>query len=312
MLFVKRLFLFSCAALFLLSAASPLCAAQITVNKIAAVVNGEMVTLHEIRERTAAQMKRMNMSPDDPRIAQLMRHTLDGKIAEILIRQQAAKYKITISDADVNNEIRRIREGMNLTPTQFEAQLVSHGDSMKGLRESVGNRLLNQRMMSMMVARKVVVTQAEIEKYYNEHKDEFAGGKQADFSVIVFKNDANAKKVYDQLTQKKISFAEAASKYSADASASTGGAVKNAPWGTLSPNMRTLLDSLQPGQLSPLMKFQETFAVVRLDGLTEGSGGSLAAVSPQIEQRLREQLLQKRFEEYTTQLREKAVVDIRL
>ena len=313
MLLVKRLLLSGCAALLLLAAASPLQAAEeITVNKIAAVVNGEMVTLHELRTRVMVQMKRMNMSPDDPRGGQVMRQVLDGKIAEILIRQQAEKYKITVSDGDVNNEIRRIRESMNLTPTQFEAQLVRHGDSMKELRESIGNRLLNQKMMTMMVQRKVVVTQADVEAYYKANMDEFSGGQVADFSVIVFKPDANPKKIYEQLRKGTVTFDATARRYSTDASAENGGSVKGAAWGSLSPNMRNLLSSLKPGQISDLIKFQETFAVVRLDKLTEGGGSTLAEMSPQIEKRLREQLLQKRFDEYTTQLKEKAVIDIRL
>ena len=313
MLLVKRLLLSGCAALLLLVLASPLQAAEeITVNKIAAVVNGEMVTLHELRTRVMMQMKRMNMSPDDPRGGQLMRQVLDGKIAEILIRQQAEKYKITVSDGDVNNEIRRIRESMNLTPTQFEAQLVRSGDNMKELRETIGNRLLNQKMMTMMVSRKVVVTQADVEAYYKANMDEFSGGKFADFSVIVFKPDANPKKIHEQLRKGSVTFDAAARSYSTDASAANGGAVKGAAWGTLSPNMRNLLSSLKLGQISDLIKFQNTFAVVRLDNLTEGAGSTLAEMSPQIEKRLREQLLQKRFDEYTTQLKEKAVIDVRL
>ncbi len=299
-------------ALFFLCIAGSAGAAELTVNKIAAVVNGEMITLHELRTHTIAELARRGLAQDDPRAPVVMQSILDAMISDILIRQEAARYKITVSDSEVDSELNKLLKDRRMSQAAFDEQLVKQGSSLKMYKENIRDSLLRQRMLMLMIARKVVVTDEEVAKYYEEHKENFTGQKAADFSVIVFQPSVKADAIYKQLSSGTLSFEEAAQKYSIDSSAKNGGRIGSISMKRLPANFRNLLSSLTEGQMSPLIKIEGNQGVVRLNKISEGAPQTLEEAASQITEMLRETRTQERFTEYTQQLRGKAVVDIRL
>ncbi len=288
-------------------------AAELTVNKIAAVVNGEMITQHEVERHAASEIARLNLSPSDPRIAEIKKTVLESMITNSLLRQEAQRMKVTVSDNEIDSEIRKIMQQNKLSPAAFEQELTRQGGSIAMLKERLHDNALRQRMISFMIARRVVVTEEEIAKYYETHKSEFtAGAKTASFSVIVFPPSANVKQLYSQLKAGALGFEDAARKYSIDASAKNGGNVGQVSWASMSPNLHKVLESLKDGEISPLLKFDQNQAVVRRNAVTEGGPQSLEDARGRIEETLREPRLQERFKEYSQQLRSKAVVDVRM
>lgn len=290
----------------------PLSALELTVNKIAAVVNGQMITLHDVRGQTMAELNRRNMSPNDPRADAVMREALETKINDILLREEATRYKIVISDSEIENEITKISKASNLNRKQFEAGLAKQGLSLDTVKEQIRNGLLRQRIMMFMIARKVVVTKEEVADYYAKHKDEFVGGKTVDFSVIIFSTGVKPENIYSQIKSGTISFEDAARKYSRDATSKNGGHVGKIPWGSLPEGFRKLLTTMSAGQLTPIVTIEGAPAVIRFNEMSEGKAQTFEEATPQIENIIREPRLQERFTEYITQLRNKAVVDIRI
>ena len=288
-------------------------AAELTVNRIAAVVNGEMITLHEVRTHAAAELNRLNIPPDDPKAQTITRNVLETMITNILLRQEAARMKVTVSDNDVESELDEIMR-QNRIPSReaFDGHLRTQGGSLTLLKERIKDNMLRQRMISFMIARKVVVTPEEISDYYTSHKGEFSGAKTASFSVIVFPPNVNAQRLYAQLQSGALGFEDAARQYSIDPAAKNGGNVGQVPWSAMSPNLQRVLSSLKNGELSPPLKFENNTAVVRLNSISEGGPQTLEQASGHIEEILREPRMQERFREYGQQLRDKAVIDIRM
>jgi peptidyl-prolyl cis-trans isomerase SurA len=122
----------------------------------------------------------------------------------------------------------------------------------------------------------------------------------------------DAQKIYKQVQSGELSFEEAARQYSADRSASEGGRVAGVPVDRMPPEMIKLLNELQDGKMSPLMRTQGGFVVFRRDGMNEAKPLSLQEATPRIEEILRAPLLEERFNEYIGQLRGRAVIDIRM
>ena len=287
-------------------------AAELTVNKIAAVVNGEMITLHELRGHLGAELARQGIQPNDPRVPAMQAQLLDSMINDILIRQEAKRYKITVSDAETEAELKKIIARSGMPPDKFEAQMKKQGATREMLKERLGNNILRQRMSTFMVVRKVIVTNEEVEEYYSKHKSEFSGQKTADFSLVMLPEKLNAQSIYQQLRSGSLSFEDAAVKYSADKTAEQKGRVSGVPWDKLPGDMQKLLSSLKDGQISPLLRTQGGFVVIRRNGMTDGKPLTLQEATPQIEDIIRAPRLEERFKEYTSQLRSKAVLDIRM
>ncbi|MDR1360346.1 MAG: SurA N-terminal domain-containing protein [Deltaproteobacteria bacterium] len=287
-------------------------AADATVNKIAAVVNGEMITLHTLRANTQAELARLNISREDPRAARLMRNVLDAMISDILLRQEAAKYKFSVADSEVEAEIRNIMQSNNMTAESFEASLAREGATLEQIRERIRNTIIRNRMLSLMISRKIVITAEEIAEYYNAHQEQFSGQKYAEFSVIVFLPSVQARKIYEMIKSRKLAFDDAARQYSADPSARNGGYVGRVPWNSLPENVRKAFSALPEGGLTPLLVSEGHNVLFLLKSMGEGEPQTLEQASGQIEAFLRQPRMEERFKEYTKLLRSKAVVDIRL
>ncbi len=167
-------------------------------------------------------------------------------------------------------------------------------------------------MMNAMVARKIVVTREEIERYYEEHKNEFTTQHSVDISMIINAPTENPEKIRQEITSGKISFADAARKYSTAPNAASGGRMGAIAWMDLNPDWRPILANMQPGEVSPVMRVANATILLQLNSSIEGAALGLEDVAPQIENMLREPKLNERFEEYSRQLRGNAVVEIRI
>ncbi len=308
-----------CLCVLILSASWSAFAAQprsIEVNKIAAVVNGEIITLHEVRRQAGPELARMGINPNDRRASQqvddIVQRILDLMISDILLRQEATKLKITASDSEVENELRKLIQRNQTTPQEFEARLVSQGSSMAILKERLRNNILSQRIVGLMIARKVVVTKDEISKYFSEHQKDFTAEKSVDVSLIVFAPTADVDTAYAKIKDGSLKFEDAARQYSIGPEAANGGRLGNIAWKDLASSIRSEISHLSDGQVSGIFLLDLNKSLLRLNGSSPGKQMTLEEATPEIEGILREPRMEARFKEYTQQLRNKAVIDIRI
>lgn len=303
---------FTAAVLCLFFLNSAVQAAELTVNKIAAVVNGEMITLHDLRMHTAAEMQRRRMDPKSAEVESLRREVLDSLINDILIRQEAKRYKVSVSDAEAREDVNRTIARMGKTPAEFEAELKKQGLTMDMYTERMRNNMLRARMANFMVDRKVFVTPDEVSEYYAKNREKFQGEKTADFSVILLPENADVQGIYKRIKSGGISFADAARQYSSDRNAQDGGRVVGLPYDRLPPEMQKLLSSLSDGGISQPLRTKGGFYVFKRDAIKEARPLTFEEAKPHIEEMLLAPLREERAKDYIQQLRSKAVIDIRL
>lgn len=288
----------------------------IVVDRIAAVVNGEMITLHELRQHAAAELARSGVNPADPssrqHIEMVMRKVLSIMIDNILLRQEAERLKVKVTDSEIDNELRKIIQRNQVSTQEFEARLAAQGGSLEMLKEQIRNNIMSQRIISVMIARKSVVTDEEVRNYYDEHARDFSTDRSVDISLIVFAPSANAQEISAQIASGKLSFDEAARKHSEGPEPDNGGRLGVIKWDDLAPALKAQIVSLQLGEASPLFQINSRDCMLRLNGATDGRSMSFEEAAPEIEKILREPRLQERFVEYTEQLRKRAVIDVRL
>ena len=289
---------------------------SIVLNKIAAVVNGEIITLHELRQHAGAEFVRTGLNPNDPaargQIDMIMSRVLTVMIDDMLLRQEAERLQIKVSDSDIDNEIRMIVQRSQMNMKDFEARLVAQGGTMDMLKERVKNNILSQRIIGIQISRKSIVTGEEVKAYYEEHQNEFMAERSVDFSLIVFAPSANPADVYAKLQSGSLSFEEAAKKFSEGPSPENGGRLGMIKWDDLAAPFKAQIVTLKDGEFGEVFHANSRDCLIKLNGSTSGRNMTLEEATPEIERILREPRLQERFTEYTDQLRSRAVIDIRL
>ncbi len=295
------------------------CGAQAAqLNKVAAVVNGQVITMFDLQKTALPELGRARLNPNDPKQAKavdkVFRKVLDMMIMDILIAQEAKRLKVSVSPSEVDGEIAKLMKSRNLTKQQFEAQLAQQKISINEIRENFEKSLLRQKIMGMEVGRKVVVTPAEIKEYYEAHKDNLYDRGGLHMGVLVYAPNVNAQSIAAQIKSGKLTFEEAAAKYSIAPNKDKGGDMGPVEWDRLNPEWEGRLTKMKPGDVTELFDLQGRKAQVHLfrPGGGENKKLTLEQATPQIDAILRQPKALERFEDYTSQLRSKAVIDIRL
>lgn len=313
----KKFFAFSVAvALLLFFAVSGMAAANnMQLNRVIAVVNGELITMYDLQQYAMPEIARRGLTGADSYSAEererVFTESLDTMIMDILYKQEAERYQISVTDGEVEGEIRNLIQNNKMSPEEFEQQVALQGMSMDDLRKRLREGIMRQRILGAMVMRKAEVNAEEIEQYYNEHIKEFSTPSSVEFSVIMLGPGTSADEVLEKLAG-GMSFAEAAKKYSASPTAALGGSMGNIPWSDLNPVWRESMQGLKPGQTAKPVNSGGTIVLLHVDALHEGSSQSLDDVAEKIENYLRETRTRERFDEFSNQLRSKAVVELKI
>lgn len=288
------------------------------ISRIAAVVNGDMITARELDLQVQAELKAKKIDPkkNASQVSDIRRAVLNSMIDEKLVYQQAAKEKLSASEEEIDKFIEQMVKESNLTPEVFRQQLAKEGLTQKELREQAKFRIISQRLMARNVAGKVVVTEEEINDYYRRNMSGMTSGR-ARVALLVYPADVNAEKWAADIASGRVSFAEAARRVSVGPNPRDGGDMGFVDIADMAPALVQQIAGMKKGQVSPLLDMGHTKAQISLLDVEQSENADMKDIKPdpgtarQIEQILRQPRLRERFEQYTAELRNKALIDIR-
>lgn len=290
---------------------------------VAAVVNGDMITVRELERATAPEIMFRKLDPEKPgdaaQIRDIMRENLDSMINEKILMQEAARLGIVVSEAMIDAQIDQVVAESQLSRDQFMLQLTETGLSMDNLRARVKAGLVSQQLIGRMVINKVVVTQDEINAYYRQNQGQMPSGKVR-LGLIIYPASENAEDWAARIASGATTFGDVARAVSVGPNAAGGGDMGYLDMEDLASVLRGVAENLKKGEVSRPFELQINMGQIQLidvvDAASESGGNATAnqpdaATAARIEEILRTPRLEARFTEYTAQLRNKALIDIR-
>lgn len=313
----------SFALLLLLFYGAPAVQGAEVVDRIVAVVNGRLITLSEVNQNLEVFLKTVQESQNSEYmnmdVQDLRRRILDKMIADILIEEQAKRYQIEVSDGEIRSFLDRFKEQNNLTQEQLEGYLTQQGMTLEGYKDRIRRKMLRDRLVTAMVNRKIIITDEEVEQFYQEHKGEIsgAGADALRLSLIVLGPTPDPDDLRSSIVAGEMTFSAAAKKYSVGPAAEQGGDLGMVDVKDLAPEIKAVASNLQIGQVSKpfVLGGKPAFILLASGDKSSSNTGAPAltdAVRDQIRSVLAEQKSEKLFKEYTQRLRENAVIDDRL
>lgn len=136
--------------------------ANTPIDRIAAVVNNDVVMLSEIDKRAkllrATSKQAARLSPAQLRVA-----ALDDLILEKIQLQQAKERGIEIDSIQLNKTLEKIAAKNRMSLGQFRQALQREGMDYKNYREQVRNRMIMEALRQRQVDKHINVSQQEIE-----------------------------------------------------------------------------------------------------------------------------------------------------
>ncbi|CAM2057767.1 putative Chaperone SurA [Desulfovibrionales bacterium] len=293
------------------------------IDRIVATVNGKIITLSDLNKRLKSMFEKMNAQLVLPvqyahTVEQYRHQILQSMIDDIVIIEEAERLKVIVTDADVEGVIRDIKERQNLTNEMFHGKLALEKMTRNEYATMIRQQLLKSRLMGYMVNKKVVATEDEARKYFeaNSQKNFSDLKSNLHLELIMLPSSQKPIEIIRLIKSKKISFTEAARKYSVGPKADKGGDIGVFVLKDLGLELQQALNGLKEGDLSKPFKLEGKDAFVRVVNTDDvassefGDGQDFELVKQEIMKKIYEAKLEERLREYTEKLRRKAVIKI--
>ena len=92
--------------------------------------------------------------------------------------QQIDKYKLTVTEKEIDNALEHMKAARHYTDEDIRAGLAQQGLTMEDLRKELKDQLLRRKLVNLEVKSKIVVTQENIKSYFESHPEKYAGEKK--------------------------------------------------------------------------------------------------------------------------------------
>lgn len=244
---------------------------------VLAEVNGTTITDNDFYKEQAAlppQLKPMTETPEGKK------EMIDTMVVRELIMQQAQK------------------DGIDKSP-EVAAKL-----------EDLKKRVIVEAFLKKKIEDSGVVSDAELQDYYNKNKDKFKSDAQIRASHILVKSEAEAKEIQKQLKE-GASFEELAKKHSMDGAAQKGGDLGWFSKGSMIPEFENVAFGLKEGETSGIVKTQFGYHTIKQTGKRPAGVRSLEEVKDQIKAALLPTKQQETFKKLKDDLKKDAKVSVK-
>jgi len=295
------------------------------VDRVICVVNNDAITQYELDEAELYYMAENRDRVVDGEARKTLRAQLLQNLIENRIQlQQADREKITVEDAEIAESLGDIMKKLKAKDEkEFEEIIKSQGLTLEGVKKRLKDQLMVQRLIRRKVHLRISVTEQEIDKYLAENRDKLETGLTFTARHILLQPDPNkgeegwpearkrADEVYARLLEGE-DFVALAKKYSDDPSAKEGGSLGTLKRGELAPEIEEAIMRLQPGEASTPFRSQVGYHIFRLDSRESLGGDSLSQVRNQVREILYRQKYDARLKEWLVEIRQRAIIDVRM
>ncbi len=296
-----------------LLSSAPAMAEDFVLDGIVALVNGKAVTKFELDERMLPIYEKTRghvLSADDvAQISHIRRQLLDQMIDDILIQEEAERYKIKVTDNEVQDQIKNFMAQRNLSEDELNRQLSLQRMSRKDFERNMRRDMTKHQIIGGLVSSKVVVTDSEVEAEYKARKSEFSKDSMVQLAILMVPSEQAARDLKTKIEAGAMTFADAANKFSQGPGIGHGGDIGFIAWKDMAPQWNQALQGLKPGQITQPLHVQDFYGLLQVVSLKQGEDLPLDAVRDQIFQSLRDAKFEKVFMEYMQKLRDKAVIE---
>lgn len=292
------------------------------VNKVAAVVNDEIITQQDVDQLKAVLYAQYVQEYQGEELLKKMeeldKDLLKQMIDDKLILSRAKELSIRVSDEEINDRLKYIK---NNFPSEqaFNETLETQGITVANLKDRYRDQILMKKVVELEIKSRVSVLPSEIAKYYEGHRTEFKRDEKYRVRHILIKasDDVGLElakveidDIYNKLKQ-GYDFSELAKEYSQDPNKEAGGDMGYIKPGEMLEELEQVIFSLKPGEFSEPLRTNIGYHILKVEDVMNSGYLSLEDVKADIEAFLFQKKLKEKLEEWLAGLRSKAYISIK-
>jgi peptidyl-prolyl cis-trans isomerase C len=286
-----------------------------------AKVNGAVITRGDVEQAVQVMLAKnrvtQSLPPDTMKQAEAA--ALEQLVSAEILYQ--AGLKLEIKDLDKQVEAKMVQGKKEFaSPAEFEEALKSTNMTEAELKELTRKDIVINNLVEKEVAGKIVVSEADAKKFYEENLDKFKQNEAVRASHILCGFDPNAtpeekKKAKEkaEVLRKRVlageDFAVIAKSDSTCPSSAKGGDLGFFEKGQMVPPFEQAAFALKPGGISEVVETQYGYHIIKQTEKREAATSSFDEVKERLTLYLKGQKVQKGVNDRLAELREKTKIE---
>lgn len=281
-------------------------------DRIVAIVNSDLIMWSDVKRELAPERERITKqyrsTEREQRLKTAEYMALTNMIERKLQLQEAKVRGVDVSENEVKQTVQQMKQ---------QGEKIDETDpySTKSVRE----QLTLLRVVDREVRSGVMVSDGDMKRYFQEHRDRFALPEEYTLSQIFIKTRspddmADAKAKFREITallKQGESFEDLALRYSDGITASRGGHLGLVRQGELLPGLERAMATLVPGGISGMIETQEGLHIVRLEDKKPKQFRPYEEVKQEIQGLVFQQKSEDVFQAWLADLKNKAFIEIK-
>ncbi len=294
------------------------------IDRVAAVVNDQMIPFSEVHQRAAPDLNRLASEGGltEEKRAKLLRAALDEAISDRLLATEQKALGLEVTDSDVDVAIDDVRRQNKMDAATFERALMGQGMSLADYREKLKRDLAVMKLLGNKVRSKIKVTDEDVKAEYArrarlEGEDlelrarhiviqvPEGGGAEGEESARIKAAELAAR------ARAGEDFAELARRYSDSPSKAEGGDVGFFRRGDMVAPFERAVFAMKPGEVSEPVRTPFGWHVILLVEQRAVMPADFEKVREELRDRLIREQMKQLTEQYLDELRRQATIEIK-
>jgi len=300
----------------------------VIIDRVVAVVNDDVITLTEVQEeglQTIRKIVQETLGEErERRLRSTERQILDELITRKLQLQEAKKEKIEATASEVRSAIEELKKRNNLTSDdELKAAMSRELLSEEQFRKGIAEQVALTKLVTRQVRSKVVVSDEEARRYYDQHKEQFKAIPQVRIRHLLvpipqqpaLEDMLRAKSRIEEaqaLMKLGARFSTVAKQYSEGPLATSSGEIWTMKRGELAPELEQMALILPIGQVSGIIPNPAGFHLIQVEERVAGQILPFEQVKENLHIILFEQKAEAKFKEWVQSLKAKASVEMKM
>jgi peptidyl-prolyl cis-trans isomerase SurA len=278
---------------------------------VAATVNGRPIYYSEVNKAYKTQFPGRVEGENEDQVQLRRLEILRSLIDNELMLQRAEKAGLVATDADVDARLNELKAPY--TKEEFDKQLNDWGLTLEELKAQIRRDESVKKLFNKDITSKIDITDSEVASFYNANRGSFnlpeprvhmaqiVVTATPDQNVHNLKNDkakneeeaSRKMQMIDARLKQGEDFAMMAQNYSEDPTTTPNGGdlgfLGESALDKVSPELKKLVLSLEPGQMSPVIRTPSGFQILKM--ISKEPAGQRDLSDPRVQQSIRETLL---------------------
>lgn len=233
---------------------------------IAAVVNQDIITTTDLKDRSEMLLKSSGKAASPEMVNRIKGQVLEGLIGETVQLQEARRQGVMVNDSEVEDGFKKIAENNKMSVEQFKSILKRQGIRMSSIEQQIKSQIGWGKVIQQVLRPRVVIGESEIQA--ERARMSQSSGKREYLAAEIFlpvsgaADESKVRGLAQTLAgeiRKGKPFPAVAREHSQSASAAQGGMIGWVQEGQLEPALDRALASLPKDKVSDPIKGEDGY-----------------------------------------------------